>query len=194
MSVNIEAYISGILDAKGTQAGGVYMTDGSYTFLLKKLEAEKSSKNSKVFLKAELYVVAAEPVVVPFDLRKQNEPDPKPNPVGSDVFRAFDIGDVAGQNDAKKFFCALLNVSVEHANANRDWMAQAIRAAIQPSNPYRGRPLQCVTYRTITKQGKNAGQPFIGQNWSSIACSDAEGAAFRAELDKPATLPAALGK
>jgi hypothetical protein len=188
MSNLINAYIDDILTAKGNEGGGIFMTDGAYLLAVRKLTVEKSGKTSAVFLKGDLHVISSRPIFVPFDLRRKDEPDPLPNPEGSDLFRAFDIGSKPGQNDAKSFLAAVAGITLQQADADQSRFKTLILQAVASDQPFKGRVVDCQTYRTITKTGKNQGQPFIGQNWRPVQCSPEEIAAVRAELDKPVAI------
>ena len=106
-----------------------------------------------------------------------------PNPVGSDAASKGNLStNRAALGNLKSQIAGILGYSDPMAIPEGDW-DRIIDWVFSDQQPMRGMLCTGVTWRSIIKTGKNAGQPFVGVNWGFVQQTQQEIAQRRAELD-----------
>ena len=172
--------------------GGNHIKDGKYRFLVKKVLQEKK-EDGEMFI-VELQVVTSENV--PGQFEKAGKPvwpgiegavEVKANPVGSSPSYVLNLdSNKSAGNNAKAFVLALYDgedFDEEDEEAVADFV-ETVDELVGEMQPARGMLIDDETFRKKIKGGKNAGEPFVGHNWTHVPQTPEEIAQRRAKLDK----------
>jgi len=188
-----EALLKKIAKSRSTK-GGNNIRDGKYLFEVKNIICERKEEGETFIV--EFNCVTSEPSPGNFEHAgkacwpdKPGAVEVKPNAVGSSPSYVLNLdkNKSAGGN-VKAFIIALVggeDFSEENDAAVADFVS-TVDEAIGKPQPCRGMLIAAETFRKKIKGGDNAGQPFVGLNWTHVEQDGDAIAARRAVLDKAA--------
>lgn len=161
-----------ILNSRAT-SGGDRITDGDYTFQIRRLLLEKKYGGNMFIV--ETKVVAATPVQVTLFGKGEDPTKPvMPNKVGSNPTYIVNLNSSdSAPGNVKAFLLALDGTSEQELAAKPEAAEEFFRMmkfATSAANPFRGALIRDTTFRKPIKgnQKGRQGEPFMGHRWQNI--------------------------